>query len=125
MITVKSTASFTKFRKEILLVMVVVDDIYASHGLTAEITCGTDNHKSTDPHPNGFANDYGTHNVPLALMPVIHKELVDRLGSVYTVLYCDKNIQEAVYPKVDLDRNPQEHFHIQVRLDIWHKIAGI
>ena len=120
MISVKSTASFTGFRKETLHIMDTAENVYMAYGIECEITCGTNGHGPLDPHPHAFALDFGTHAIPQNKLKLIHQELIDRLGPNYTVLYSDKNIDEAVY--VD---TPNAHFHIQLRKDLWRKLAGI
>jgi hypothetical protein len=118
MITVKDTAHFKLLRHEMWSILDIVESVYRARGLTAQITCGTDSHPDTDPHPNAFALDFGTHQIPEDQLKPMHEELIDRLGDKYTVLYNDKNLFEAVY--VD---TPSAHFHIQVAKAIWHEIV--
>lgn len=124
MITVKSTASFTMLRREMWSILSIVEEVYASKGLTAEISCGTNGHPESpehhDPHPHGFALDFSCHDVPLPYLKGMHQELVERLGPTYTVLYNDQNLDNAVY-----EYGPQPHFHVQTKKEIWHKIMGL
>ena len=119
MITVKSTAHFTVFRREMTGVFGVIEDVFRAHNVPCEITCGTDSHPMDDPHPHGFADDFESHQIPQSELKPIHEELIQALGPAYTVLYSDKNLSEAVY--VD---TPNAHFHIQLRKDLWHAIVA-
>ncbi len=110
MIRCKDSVRFSILRSEIYGLFAGLESIFAGHGVDPWITCGTEGHAGVDPHPNGFAIDLRSHD--LAEPRVVLDEIREFCGPRYTVL-------------LEAEGTPNEHFHLQLRMDLWRSLAGI
>jgi hypothetical protein len=107
MITCKDSVRFSILRIEMWSIFDKIHAAFKRFNADPIITCGTDAHGPDDPHTNGFALDFRSKNIPdNATKHAIHEELKRSLGSIYTVIFENEDLA-------------QEHFHIQVRKDLW------
>lgn len=110
MIRCKDSVRFSCLRSEIYGLWSGLELIFAKHDAEIWITCGTDGHTGIDPHPFGFAIDLRSHG--LAEPHVVLDELREFCGPRYTVLLEGKD-------------TANEHFHLQLRKDLWRGIVGL
>jgi hypothetical protein len=107
MITCKDSVRFSILRSEMWSTFDNVHAAFKRFNVEPMITCGTEAHGADDPHTNGFALDLRTKHIQdNATKHAIHEELKRLLGSIYTVIFENEDLA-------------QEHFHIQVRKDLW------
>lgn len=110
MIRCKESVRFSVLRIEIWAIFEKIVAVFKRYGYPVVITCGTEAHGPDDPHTNGFAIDLRSKHIDRAeTKTVIRDELAQELGPIYTVLL--ENTGQA-----------QEHFHIQIRRDLWRSL---
>jgi hypothetical protein len=110
MITCKESVRFSVLRFEMISVLEKIFQAFRKWNCACIITCGTEGHPEDDPHPKGFALDFRSKHIKdSATKQAILQELRQTLGPVYTVILENEGLA-------------QEHFHIQVRKDIWRTL---
>ena len=106
MIRSKHSVRFKILRHEIWNLFPGIESIFQSYGYESVITCGTEAHKQDDPHTAGFAIDLRSKH----LRPEHKRSILDDLKTFCGPLY---------YIFLENMNGPQEHYHVQVRRDIW------
>jgi hypothetical protein len=110
MITCKDSVRISVLRPEMYTRFELVEAVFAKYHLATIFSCGSDGHGQDDPHTHGFAYDLRSKHIPRTeLKHVILSELRQALGQTYTV------ILESV-------GEDNEHFHWQVRKDLWRSM---
>ena len=109
MITCKDTVRFSVLRPYIWTILDKLDWVFTVHKAACVITCGTEAHGPDDPHTNGFAVDLRSKHLPAEAKPVVLDELRRVLGGIYTVI-------------LENEGEDTEHFHIQIRKDLWRSL---
>lgn len=110
MIRCKDSVRFTCLRREIWTLFGFIEDIFASHGAAAIVTCGTEAHGPDDPHTHGFAIDLRSkHIAQNDTKHEIWQAMKDKFGPAYTVLF-------------ENEGKEQEHFHVQLKRGTWQQL---
>lgn len=107
MIKCKDSVRFKVLRPEIYGIFAMLTVIFARYKVDCVITRGTEIDDG-GPHPNGYAIDLRSHDLKHGDALAMRDELRKSLGERYFV---------------DLESvdEPEEHFHIQIRKQIWRE----
>lgn len=111
MIRCKESVRFAILRPYIYNHFQAFNQIFKRFGVDCIITCGTEAHSIDDPHTHGLAVDLRSKHLPTS--EAKHEALEalrQELGPLYTVI-------------LENEGKDQEHFHVQVRKNLWRTIA--
>ena len=113
----KDGVSQDGLRPEIIKVLPALDRLWLLQtGFELTITCTTGSHPKVDPHPWGFAIDCRTHGLSIDKVTSLKHVVQNLLGPHYFVQYEPEVVENGEVIK-------GEHFHIQLRKDIWRAIV--
>jgi len=100
MIQIKAGAQVNGIRPEILLALMVVNEVYANHGILCVITEGTGSkHGIGSLHYVGLAVDLRTRDMPGTLQVQVTDIIRERLGKQYDVVLEKDHIHIEFQPK--------------------------